>query len=266
MQSNSIHFTKMHGLGNDFVVIDAINQALDMGLLPTQLMADRHFGIGCDQLLIIQTSAVADFFCRILNADGSEAEQCGNGLRCVARYVHEHKLHSQSHFTIETIAGVFPVEIKDYDHISVTLAASGVVSSELSIPLPAIDLVVNGSSLSIGNPHFILQVPDIKTTPIAQIGSALAVHSAFPKGVNVGFVQVMKPDYILLRTYERGAGETNACGSNACAAVAAGILDGTLANSVIVEFKFGQLLIEWEGSSKPVRMTGPAAIIFSGEW
>jgi diaminopimelate epimerase len=266
MQSNAIHFTKMHGLGNDFIVIDAMNQTLNTALLPTQLMADRHFGIGCDQLLIIQTSKVADFFCRILNADGSEAEQCGNGLRCVARYIHEHGLHAQMQFTIETIAGVFPVEIIDYDHICVTLAASGVVSAELSIPLPAIDIVVNGASLSMGNPHFILQVPDIATTPIAQIGSALAVHSAFPQGVNIGFVQVIKPDYILLRTYERGAGETNACGSNACAAVAAGILSGTLGNSVVVEFKYGQLVIEWKGSSKPVRMTGPAAIVFSGQW
>ncbi len=265
MKQQTIHFTKMHGLGNDFVVIDAIHQRLDWHTLPVTLLADRHLGIGCDQVLLIEPSKNADFFCRILNADGSEAEQCGNGLRCVARFLHERKLHSSTSLTIETIAGVFPVEIKNYDQIRVTIPAANIESSNLQLQLPPSGTTVKGSALSMGNPHFIIQVPDIHTAATEQVGQSIATHPTFPNGTNVGFMQIMNKNHIRLRTYERGAGETNACGSNACAAVAAGILEGSLQHSVQVDFKYGQLQIEWEGKGKPVHMNGPAASIFDGD-
>lgn len=265
MTNQPMKFTKMHGLGNDFVVINAVQQPLDWKRLPAKLIADRHLGIGCDQILLIEPSTSADFFCRIINADGSEAEQCGNGLRCVARFVHEKGLHPSTNLTIETVAGVFPIEIKDYDHIRVTIPAAGIESSSIQLSLPTLGTAVSGSVLSIGNPHFIIKVADLQTTQTGQIGQAVSTHPSFPHGTNVGFMQVLKPNHILLRTYERGAGETHACGSNACAAVAAGILDGSLQHAVTVEFNYGQLMIEWEGKNKPVHMNGPASVVFEGE-
>lgn len=265
MKHQTIQFTKMHGLGNDFIVIENIQQSFDWRHLPAKTLADRHLGIGCDQILIIEPSKNADFFCRILNADGSEAEQCGNGLRCAARYVHEKKMHPHANLTIETIAGVFPVEIKNYDQIRVTIPSSNIESSAMQLELPPAGTTVKGSALSIGNPHFIIQVSDIQTAATGHIGLAIATHPSFPQGTNVGFMQIMNKNHIRLRTYERGAGETNACGSNACAAVAAGILQGSLLHSVQVDFKYGQLQIEWEGKGKPVHMNGPAAMVFNGE-
>lgn len=262
--NHSIPFVKMHGLGNDFIVMDTIKRPLEIASLPIKRMADRHFGIGCDQILIISKAKHADFFCLILNSDGSEAEQCGNGLRCVARYIHEEKLHSSRQFTIETVAGVFPIDIKDYEHIQVTLPLPDLSAQTLHIPIPELNMEVSGNSLSIGNPHFIISVDNLKYYQTKQVGAALSTHSVFPKGTNVGFVQKLNPGHIVLRTYERGAGETYACGSNACAAVASGILQGELQNSVNVDFQYGQLKIEWQGQGKPVQMTGPAAKVFSG--
>lgn len=264
MQPSSLQFSKMHGLGNDFVVINAIDIKLDLAKLPIRLITDRHRGIGCDQLLIVEASTEADFFCRIINADGSEAEQCGNGLRCVARFVHEAGLTIKSSFTIETVAGIFPVEIKNYDHIRVALKASAITSKSMMIPLPQLETAIEGSSLSMGNPHFIIKVDDISSAPTTKIGPLISTNMLFPEGTNVGFVQVVDRQHIRLRTYERGSGETHACGSNAAAAVAAGILDGSLAQTVNVEFKYGQLIIEWEGGNKPVYMTGPATFVFAG--
>lgn len=266
MKEQTIHFTKMHGLGNDFIVIDQTHQAFDWHTLPVKQLANRHLGIGCDQILIIQSSQQADFFCRILNADGSEAEQCGNGLRCVGRYVHDKKLHAGSSFTIETIAGVFPIEIINDGLIRVTIPAENIEASAVQLELTPAGSTVKGSSLSMGNPHFIIQVPDVQTVEAGQIGSAVATHPIFPQGTNVGFMQIMNKNHIRLRTYERGAGETNACGSNACAAVASGILAGSLQQSVQVDFKYGQLQIEWEGKGKPVHMNGPAVTVFEGEF
>lgn len=265
MKQQTLRFTKMHGLGNDFVIIDTIHQPLDRHALPIQQIADRHLGVGCDQVLLIEPSQHADFFCRILNADGSEAEQCGNGLRCVARFVHEKQLHPDRHLTIETIAGIFPVAIKNYEQIRVTIPAAGIEAAAMELQLPALGTAVSGSALSIGNPHFIINVPDIQSAAAGQIGQAVATHPTFPHGTNVGFMQIMDNKHIRLRTYERGAGETNACGSNACAAVAAGILAGLLQHSVMVEFKYGQLIIEWEGKGKPVHMNGPAVAVFEAE-
>lgn len=264
--SDNLRFTKMHGLGNDFIVIDTISQPLDWRSISTASLADRHLGIGCDQLLLIEPSSSADFFCRILNADGSEAEQCGNGLRCVARFLHEKGLHTEAIMRIETIAGIFPIKIKDYDNICVSIPTRVIDLSAMKIALPGLNTEVMGSSLSMGNPHFIIKVPDIQLAATNEVGRAIASHPIFPKGTNVGFMQIKDSGHIYLRTYERGVGETHACGSNACAAVAAGILDGSLSNAVRVDFRYGQLAIEWEGTGKPVRMTGPAALVFEGEY
>lgn len=266
MTTSTIRFHKMHGLGNDFVVIDAIHQAINIDALPVKQMADRHLGVGFDQLLIIERGKNADFFCVILNSDGSEAEQCGNGLRCVARFIHENGLFTKPTFTLETIAGVFPVDIKDYDQVRITMSTSSIDASNLELNLPVGDVSVSGSALSMGNPHFIVKVDNLETVDIGDLGSHISNHAIFPQGTNVGFMEVVKPDHIRLRTYERGAGNTLACGSNACAAVASGILEGTLNNQVAVEFEYGRVFIEWEGGDKPVHMTGPATYVFSGEW
>lgn len=266
MRPAAIHFTKMHGLGNDFVVINTLNQPIDTTILPIATLSNRYIGIGFDQLLLIQPSQQADFFCRIFNADGSEAEQCGNGLRCIARFIHEQGLSPHSSFTIATKAGVYPVEVKDYQHISVTMGAPDITETltELALahPIQRIPL----SILSVGNPHAIVKVDSIVSDLPDDLGMVLSTHSHFPQGANIGFMQVINPQQILLRTFERGAGETFACGSNACAAVVAGIANGWLKPKVEVEFHYGSLFIEWEGKGKPIRMTGPASMVYSGQF
>ncbi len=266
MTRSTIRFHKMHGLGNDFIVIDAIHQTINLDTLPVQLMADRHLGIGCDQLLIIESGKNADFFCRIVNSDGSQAEQCGNGLRCVARFIHENGLYTRPEFKLETVAGIFPVHIQDYDHVRITMSSAAIDASNLEVHLPTRQISVSGSALSMGNPHFIIKVDDVENVNISDLGADISTHDIFPQGTNVGFMQVVNAEHIRLRTYERGAGNTLACGSNACAAVASGILEGHLNQRVAVEFEHGKVFIEWEGNDKPVHMTGPAAYVFSGEW
>ena len=265
MSISTIRFTKMHGLGNDFVVIDTTRQSINSSMLPISKLADRHLGIGCDQILLIERSNKADFFCRILNADGSEAEQCGNGLRCVARFVQEKKLIKSNKLAIETIAGLFPIEVIDYDHIRVSIPAGEIGSEPMELQLSSPNITVSGSAVSIGNPHFIVNVPDLESLQINTIGQAISSHPSFPQGANVGFMQILNSGHIRLRTYERGAGATHACGSNACAAVATGILDGSLLPTVTVEFNDGQLMIEWDGKDKPIHMSGPASTVFEGE-
>lgn len=266
MPQHKIKFAKMHGLGNDFVVIDTINQQINQHDLPFEKIADRHLGIGCDQVLLIQGSNNADFSCQIINSDGSEAEQCGNGLRCVARYIVEFGLHPSSNLTIETKAGIFPVTVNSFDNICVTIPASDIVKSTINIPLENPHANITGDCISIGNPHFIVNMQETDDCVAADIGSILSSHTNFPEGVNVGFVQTVTPQHIRLRTFERGAGLTNACGSNACAAVAAGVLNGNLDSKVDVEFKYGKLKIEWHGKGQPILLTGPASMVFSGEY
>lgn len=263
-EPSSIHFTKMHALGNDFVVINALQQPLMTSTLPISHLAHRHTGIGFDQLLIIEPSQRADFFCRIYNADGSEAEQCGNGLRCIARFIHEEKLHPSLSFCLETKAGLFPVTIKDYDQISVTMGLPQIQKTLMPLLLSKTDTVLL-SLLSVGNPHAIMKVASIDTLLAEQLGFEIATHTYFSQGTNVGFMQIMTPHHIRLRTIERGVGETFACGSNACAAVAAGIANGWLEKQVRVEFHYGSLFIHWESNDKPIQMTGPASRIFIGK-
>ena len=263
--SNTIRFTKMHGLGNDFVIINALDQALTLPSLPIKQLADRHRGIGFDQLLIIESSQQADFFCRIFNADGSEAEQCGNGLRCIARFIHETGLHAQTMLRIETKAGIFPIFIQDYDHIRVTLEAPHIQEKLIALPLKEYQPAIPLSILSTGNPHAIVKMESLDQGLVNQLAPEIATHTLFPQGVNVGFMQVLDRHHVRLRTFERGVGETYACGSNACAAACAGIANHWLQHEVTVEFRFGSLLVEWQGEHHPIHLTGPAAHVYSGE-
>jgi diaminopimelate epimerase len=263
-----IKFSKMHGLGNDFIVINAINQHLDASQLPVKLLAHRHLGIGFDQLLIIKPSAKADFFCQIINSDGSEAEQCGNGLRCVAKYLHDNGLAKNNEITIETLGGIYQTKIVDAYNVQITMGnpsfqgptADDIHHLEIEHRLAKIPLTI----LSMGNPHAVMEVNSLNTFPVSDVGQLISTHASFPNNTNVGFMEIINRDHIRLRTYERGTGETFACGSNACAAVVAGIINHSLAEKVTVELQFGNLWIEWLGKEKPVLMTGPATHIFDG--
>jgi diaminopimelate epimerase len=260
-QKLPIKFTKMHGLGNDFIVIDAIHQTLDLSTIPINQLSHRYTGIGFDQLIWLETSDIAEFSCRFFNADGSEAEQCGNGVRCLARYVHENGFIAKNTFQIETKSGAVSVRITDYNNIEVSLGIPALQGNKsINLARTTHDITI----LSMGNPHAILQVDSVKAFPVTEIGSQIATHSVFPQGTNVGFVQVINSQKILLRTYERGVGETYACGSNACAAVVAGITNEQLNAEVTVELALGELQIRWDGAGTPVIMKGPAEKVFDG--
>lgn len=261
--SSSLSFTKMHGLGNDFAVVNTLAQPLTPDVLAIAKLADRHRGIGFDQLLLIEPSQEADFFCRIFNADGSEAEQCGNGLRCVARFIHEQGLTASRTFSIATKAGVYPLHIDDYDHIRVTMGTPDIQETLVELNIATVNRIAL-SVLSVGNPHAIVKVDSIQSALPATLGEPLSTHAYFPQGANIGFMQIISPHHIRLRTFERGVGETFACGSNACAAAVAGMINGWLQPRVDVEFRYGTLTIEWEGKGKPIHMTGPATHVFSG--
>ncbi len=265
----------MHGLGNDFLVMDTIHQAIDINQIPISLLADRHRGVGFDQLLIVTPSSKADFACRIFNADGSEAEQCGNGMRCVARYLHEEKFTQKNAFTLETRAGLINVIIHDYDHIEVMMGVpcfepskipfkAEKIASQYEISIDSLKNPFSITVLSMGNPHAILCVDSLEEAPVATVGADIATHITFPKGTNVGFMQIINPKHIRLRTYERGAGETFACGSNACAAVVAGILNHGLDHKVNVELTYGNLIVEWADEKSSVILSGPATKVFKG--
>lgn len=272
-----IQFYKMHGLGNDFAVINATTQPIDIKPFISQL-AHRHLGIGFDQLLLIEPSKIADFACRIFNANGSEAEQCGNGLRCVGRFIRDEGLSAKPNLLIETKAGIFDVAILGENLFQVEM---GVPCFELErVPFLAsfsqagkgIEHLIDTKSqsglrvavLSMGNPHAIMEVTSVTDFPVAEIGEQIANHSAFPQSTNVGFMEIIDRQQIHLRTFERGVGETFACGSNACAAVVAGIMQNNLEQRVKVILPFGELQIEWLNENEPVKMTGPATLVFQG--
>jgi diaminopimelate epimerase len=262
-----LHFTKMHGLGNDFVVVHDLQHTLDTCELPITRLADRHLGIGFDQLLVIGASQQADFSCRIFNADGSEAEQCGNGLRCVGRYIHEEQLHPQPTFCLETKGGIFPLSVQNYDSICMTISLSPIQT----IPTCTFELALDSHTaplsftlISMGNPHAIANVTHVDTVPVTRWGKGIAAHPQCQSGVNVGFMEVMDRARIRLRTYERGVGETHACGSNACAATIVGMVHDHLDHAVQVEYRYGSLWIQWEEKTHSLRMIGPASRVFSG--
>lgn len=267
----------MHGLGNDFVVINAISQQISLSAEQIQFIANRHFGVGCDQLLLVENpvSDNADFKYRIFNADGSEVAQCGNGARCFARFVRDNQLSDKDKITVDTDSGQLILQFDPDGLITVDMGIPR--HSPAEIPLKTNDealfytIPVNNTekafgAVSMGNPHAVLQVNDINSAPVAELGAILENHPFFPERANIGFMQIINRQHIKLRVYERGAAETLACGSGACAAVVIGIEQNLLAQENIrVELPGGQLLINWSGRGHPVFMKGPAVSVFEGQ-
>ena len=271
-----IEFTKMHGLGNDFVVIDAINQDIDLSEDQVKFIADRHFGVGCDQLLLVEASEDddVDFIYRIFNADGGEVEQCGNGARCFAVFVREKGLTNKDQIKVETASGVIELHIQPDGQVTVDMGIPEL--NPWNIPFNAdtrrdeYSLDVDGKVLTIGavsmgNPHAVTIVENIDITEVDELGASIERHALFPNRVNAGFMQVVDDSHIRLRVFERGAGETLACGTGACAAVVVGCLQGHLSNDVEVKLPGGSLQISWQGEASPVMMTGPATTVFEGK-
>ncbi|MCM2287738.1 MAG: diaminopimelate epimerase [Sulfuritalea sp.] len=274
-----IRFTKMHGLGNDFVVLDAINQ--DFVPTPAQVrwLADRHFGIGCDQLLVVEraTTAGVDFRYRIFNADGGEVEQCGNGARCFVRFVHEQGLTDKREISVETSSGLIAPRLEADGEVTVDMGVPRFLPAEIPFESDSDAIVqqlfvdaawIDISVVSMGNPHAVQVVADVDAAPVATQGPLIETHPRFPRRVNAGFMQVVDRQAIRLRVHERGAGETLACGTGACAAVVAGIRRGLLDSPVRVTTRGGELTIAWDGAANvaaPVLMTGPATTVFSAE-
>lgn len=268
-----INFSKMHGLGNDFVVIDAINQSVALTAEKIRQLADRHYGVGFDQLLMVQSATGdADFRYVIYNADGSEVSQCGNGARCFALFVLEKKLTGKRTIRVETGAGELVLTINDQNGVTVDMGAPRLVPKDIPLleqqqPTYHVDVAsqaVEFSALSMGNPHAVVQVASVETAAVETIGAALESHAVFPERANIGFAETVDAHCIKLRVFERGAGETLACGSGACAAAVAGILLKKLKTPVTVELPGGQLTIDWKGDGQSVMMTGPATFVFDG--
>jgi diaminopimelate epimerase len=270
-----IAFTKMQGAGNDFVVLDATR--VPVALEPAQLrrLADRHFGVGCDQILVVEATerADADFRYRIFNADGGEVEQCGNGARCFVRFVRDKGLTTKREIRVETLAGLIAPRLEDDGEVSVDMGQpifeharvpfvggrTGLVQ-RIEVAGRGVDLAV----LSMGNPHAVQVVADVDAAPVTTQGPLIERHASFPRRVNAGYMQVLGRDRIRLRVWERGAGETLACGTGACAAVVSGIVRGLLGSPVRVETRGGALTIDWPGGDNAVWMKGPAETVFEG--
>ena len=271
-----LKFSKMHGAGNDFVVIDGIRQRIQLKPEQLRLLADRHFGVGCDQILLVEATQFpdADFRYRIFNADGGEVEQCGNGARCFVRFVHDQGLTHKREIVVETKSGLISPRLEENGQVTVNMGAPIFEAARIPFKTDSDALVqpleVNGekmqiSAVSMGNPHAVQVVTDVELFPVAALGGMIERHSQFPKRVNAGFMQVLDRRHIRLRVYERGAGETLSCGTGACAAVVVGIKRGLLDDRVQVATKGGVLNIHWAGDGTPVLMTGPAISVFEGE-
>jgi len=271
-----LRFTKMQGVGNDFVVVDAIGQSVQLDADRVRRIADRHFGVGCDQLLLIERprSPATDFYYRIFNADGEEVQHCGNGARCFLRYVRDKHLTDKHEIRVETLSGVITPRLETDGQVTVDMGPP--IFAPAKIPFIAereqltyhLDIsgeTVEISALSMGNPHAVQAVADVDAAPVTTQGPLIERHARFPQRVNAGYMQVVGAHRIRLRVYERGAGETLACGTGACAAVVAGIARGLLTSPVTVETRGGDLSIRWGGAAEPVLMTGPAQTVFEGE-
>lgn len=270
-----LQFTKMHGTGNDFVVIDLISQHYKLRSRDVRKLADRHFGVGCDQVLVVEPpqNPHVDFRYRIYNADGEEVEQCGNGARCFARFVREKRLTTKKVISVETSAGVITLRVMPNHDVEVNMGAPvfepGKIPFKASTRAPSYALRVKDKELeigavSMGNPHAVLLVDNVARADVETLGPLIESHPDFPKRVNAGFMQLVSDREIKLRVYERGVGETLACGTGACAAVAYGISRGWLRDSVTVTLPGGKLSVSWAGEGQPVMMTGPTAIVFDG--
>lgn len=270
-----LSFTKMHGLGNDFVVIDATSQNVQLTPEQIRFIADRHFGVGCDQLLLVEkpTTPGVDFRYRIFNADGGEVQQCGNGARCFAQFVLRKGLTNKHSIAVETAGGIIRPEIEPNGSVTVNMGVPRLEPAEVpfvadkrshSYVLAVGDQAFDVGVVSMGNPHVVLMVDDVKAAPVQSLGALIERHPRFPQRVNVGFMQVVSDESIKLRVFERGAGETLACGTGACAAVVVGRLQGLLQSQVTVSLPGGVLTIRWDGEGKPVLMSGPATFVFEG--
>ena len=271
-----LQFTKMQGAGNDFVVLDGVNQSIDLTPAQYQVLADRHFGVGCDQILLVQAPTLpdCDFRYRIFNADGGEVQQCGNGARCFVRFVHEQGLTPKREIRVETASGIIVPKLEDDGRVTVNMGPPRFDPARIPFIATALALTyrldVAGreleiSALSMGNPHAVWLVDDLDTAPVAELGPLIEHHPRFPQRVNVGFMQILGRDQIRLRVFERGSGETLACGTGACAAVVAGITRGLLDATVLVHTRGGDLSINWSGAGSDVFLTGPAVTVFQGE-
>ena len=268
-------FTKMHGLGNDFVVIDCMNQSPSLSSEQLHLLADRHLGVGCDQILLIEAAeGDADFRYRIFNADGGEVEQCGNGARCFVRYVHDQGMTKKNEIRVETLGGLIIPRLETNGEVTVNMGAPKFEPQEipfvaekraLTYPLDIDNTQIEISAVSMGNPHAVQRVADVDRAPVLTEGWLIERHPRFPQRVNAGYMQVLNSSHIRLRVYERGTGETLACGTGACAAVVTGIELGLLESTVKVSFRDGDLVVRWKGGNEPVWMTGPAVSVFDGE-
>jgi diaminopimelate epimerase len=271
-----LKFTKMQGAGNDFVVLDGVRQTIDLTPAQYQALADRHFGIGCDQILLVQpaTRPDCDFRYRIFNADGGEVQQCGNGARCFVRFVHEQGLTPKREIRVETAAGIIGPRLEDDGQVTVDMGPPRFIPDDIPFlaAAPALTYVIDVdgepveiSAVSMGNPHAVRVVCNVDTAPVRELGAKIEYHPSFPERVNVGFMQILHRREIRLRVYERGAGETLACGTGACAAVVAGISRGLLDATVQVHTRGGDLSIRWAGPGSSVFLTGPAVTVFQGE-
>ena len=271
-----LRFAKMQGQGNDFVVFDGVRQRVELTAERVRAIANRHFGIGCDQVLVVERAAdpANDFRYRIWNADGGEVEQCGNGARCFARFVLDEGLTAKREIRVETAGGVIAPRVEDSGQVTVDMGAPRfeprevpfeAESTQLVYPLTVAGVAIEASVLSMGNPHAVQVVEDVERAPVATQGPLLEHHRAFPRRVNAGYMQVLTRGHVRLRVWERGAGETLACGTGACAAAVVGIRLGVFAPKVDVSTHGGLHTIEWAGDGAPVLMTGPAETAFEGE-
>ncbi|MBK6280166.1 MAG: diaminopimelate epimerase [Gammaproteobacteria bacterium] len=271
-----LRFTKMHGLGNDFVVLDLITQSVRLDAPLIRFLADRHRGIGCDQVLVVEppTDPDMDFLYRIYNQDGSEAQQCGNGARCVAKFIRDRRLSAKRRLRVQTLGGPISMSCGKGNVVTVSMGIPRLAPQEIPFAaarqatvytLEACGQPVEISAVSMGNPHAVLVVDEVETAPVATLGPVLEQHPDFPERTNVGFMQVLDRGEVRLRVFERGAGETMACGSGACAAVVAGRIRGLLDERVRVHLPGGFLQIEWRGEGDPLMMTGPATTVFEGQ-
>ena len=273
----TLAFTKMHGLGNDFVVVDATREPFALSPAQIRALADRRLGVGCDQVLVVEnpTRGDVDFRYRIFNADGGEVEQCGNGARCFVKFVRDRGLTAKRELRVETAGGIIAPKLEDDGEVSVDMGVprfaaadvpftggSGGVTDALEVDGRALSI----SALSMGNPHAVQVVDDVERAPVTTEGPRIEHHPRFPRRVNAGYMQVIDRATIRLRVWERGAGETLACGTGACAAVVAGIRRGLLDESVRVQVRGGALTVAWPGAGRPVTMTGAAATVFDGRW
>lgn len=272
--TQTIKFTKMQGAGNDFIVIDGINQAIQLSPDQIKMLAHRQFGIGFDQLLLVESSKVADFKYRIFNADGSEVAQCGNGARCFVRFVADQHLTDKCEISVETASGIISPKLEANGLVTVNMGAPRLAPQDIPFIADAAattyTLDINNqqieiSAVSMGNPHSVQVVNDVESAPVVALGSQIEVHPRFPERANAGFMQIVDAHHIKLRVFERGSGETLACGTGACAAVVAGIQRGLLQSPVRVSARGGELHIAWQGGNSPVMMTGPAVTVFTGE-